>query len=270
MRPVDEIIVHCTATPRGREVTVDDIRRWHVGGNGWSDIGYHYVIYADGSVHPGRSLEQQGAHCRGHNARSVGIAYVGGLLEDGRTPADTRTDAQKQSLVRLIGSLKKQFPDAVVCGHGDFAAKACPCFDARREYAKLGVLALLLLMCLTGCTASRVAHRDNALVTTDRSVDLSRIADSLSVVFDIRVDSVVSFDNGVETGTKASGIVMTVVAGRVTEDEHLAVKTYSVSSVVTRSPVTAVRNGPPVAVIVALLLLAAISSLVLRLRRHVR
>ena len=78
MRKIDDIIIHCTATAEGRDVSVADIRRWHKA-RGFVDVGYHYVVYLDGSVHEGRPLAQVGAHCRGHNAHSVGVCYVGGL-----------------------------------------------------------------------------------------------------------------------------------------------------------------------------------------------
>lgn len=137
MRTINEIIVHCSASPEGLNVTAADIRRWHTAGNGWSDIGYHFVVRIDGTVEPGRPLAQPGAHCRGHNARSVGICYVGGLGADGRTPKDTRTPAQRAALLSLLRELKQQFPAAAIHGHRDFAAKACPSFDATAEYAGL-------------------------------------------------------------------------------------------------------------------------------------
>lgn len=137
MRTINEIIIHCSATPEGQNVTATDIRRWHTVGNGWSDIGYHFVVRLDGTVEPGRPLAQTGAHCRGHNARSVGICYIGGLAADGRTPKDTRTPAQRAALLTLLKELKQQFPGAAIHGHRDFAAKACPSFDATAEYAGL-------------------------------------------------------------------------------------------------------------------------------------
>ena len=76
MRNINEIIIHCAATPEGKNFTVEQIRDWHVNGNGWRDIGYHFVIYLDGSVHKGRPIEEVGAHCRGHNANSIGICSV--------------------------------------------------------------------------------------------------------------------------------------------------------------------------------------------------
>lgn len=134
-RNVREIIVHCTATRRGREVSVAEIDRWHRE-RGFAGIGYHYVVHADGKVEPGRSEGLAGAHCRGHNAFSVGVVYVGGLNARG-TPEDTRTPAQRESLQRLVRMLKERYPGAAVHGHREFAAKACPCFDAAKEYAGL-------------------------------------------------------------------------------------------------------------------------------------
>lgn len=132
MRHITEIIIHCTATPEGRDYTVDQIREWHRA-RGFADIGYHYVIHLDGSVDEGRPLTQIGAHCTGHNAQSIGIAYVGGLQTDGKTAKDTRTAKQKTALKNLLRNLRTQFPKATVHGHNEFAAKACPCFDVRTQ-----------------------------------------------------------------------------------------------------------------------------------------
>jgi len=132
-RDINEIIVHCTATREGQHISVDTIRRWHKK-QGWSDVGYHYVIYLDGSIHEGRSVNISGAHTIGHNAHSIGVVYVGGVEKDGKTPKDTRTEAQKKSLVELLKKLRALYPKAKIYGHRDFANKACPSFDARREY----------------------------------------------------------------------------------------------------------------------------------------
>ena len=133
MRVINEIIVHCTATPEGKDYTVADIDKWHKA-RGWKGIGYHYVIYRDGSIHQGRPETEIGAQCQGHNANSIGVVYVGGLASDGKTPKDTRTDAQKKSLENLLKQLKQKYPKATIHGHRDFAAKACPSFDATKEY----------------------------------------------------------------------------------------------------------------------------------------
>lgn len=136
MRKINEIIVHCTATPEGRDYTVADIRQMHKA-QGWVDIGYHYLVYRDGSIHEGRNVDLVGAHCQGHNAQSIGVCYVGGVARDGKTPKDTRTQAQKDALVHLLMQLVCLYPDATIRGHRDFAAKACPSFDATTEYKNL-------------------------------------------------------------------------------------------------------------------------------------
>ena len=133
MRRLTEIIVHCTATREGKNYTVEDIRRWHLK-RGFLDIGYHYVIYLDGSVHEGRPIEKVGAHCEGHNISTIGIAYVGGLDKDGN-PKNTITPRQEESLYNLIVELMKKYPSIVsVSGHRAYAAKACPCFDVSQWF----------------------------------------------------------------------------------------------------------------------------------------
>ena len=132
-RSITEIIVHCTATKEGQDVTTSQIDAWHKQ-RGFRCIGYHYVVYLDGSVHAGRNVDEVGAHCTNHNAHSIGVCYVGGLDSDAKTPKDTRTLAQKAALLDLIRRLKRIYPKAVVHGHRDFAAKSCPCYDATTEY----------------------------------------------------------------------------------------------------------------------------------------
>lgn len=131
-RTINEIIVHCTATREGKDITVEEIDRWHKK-RGFKCIGYHFVVYLDGSVHVGRDIDIAGAHCTNHNKNSVGVCYVGGLDKNGKAK-DTRTDAQKKSLLDLINQLKLDYPKAKVYPHYAFAAKACPCFDAFKEY----------------------------------------------------------------------------------------------------------------------------------------
>ena len=136
-RKVTEIIVHCTATPEGRECSVSEIRKWHKA-RGFSDIGYHYVVHLDGRIEPGRDVDISGAHCTGHNACSIGVCYVGGCANDGKlTPKDTRTARQKDALVKLLKMLKAVYPGVKIYGHRDFAHKACPSFDATSEYRGL-------------------------------------------------------------------------------------------------------------------------------------
>lgn len=131
-----EIIIHCSATPEGKDYTVADIDRWHKE-RGFNKIGYNYVIYRDGSKHVGRKEDEAGAHCQWHNSISIGICYIGGLAKDGKTPKDTRTPEQKKSIIELIKDIKTRHPNAKVYGHRDFANKACPSFDAKTEYKDL-------------------------------------------------------------------------------------------------------------------------------------
>lgn len=153
VRQLKEIAVHCTATKEGVEVTVDDIDKWHKE-RGFTKqkisghyCGYHFVIALDGTIMFGRDLSETGAHVKDHNSKSIGVCYVGGLDENGKEK-DTRTDAQKETLVWLISRLKGAFGIDKVQGHRDYSPdtngngvidpyeriKACPCFDAIPEY----------------------------------------------------------------------------------------------------------------------------------------
>lgn len=131
MRAIRKIIIHCSATAEGKDFTVNDIDRWHRQ-RGYVGIGYHFVIYRDGSVHPGRPVEKVGAHCLGQNTNSIGICYIGGCASDGKTAKDTRTPEQKQALLGLVKGLKEEYPKASIHGHREFAKKACPSFDVKQ------------------------------------------------------------------------------------------------------------------------------------------
>jgi N-acetylmuramoyl-L-alanine amidase len=133
MRPINKVILHCTATPEDRHTTVEDIRKWHKA-QGWSDIGYHYVVYLDGTVHNGRPIDQIGAHTKGHNTGSIGVVYVGGVDKIALKPKDTRTKKQKESLHNLLMELLLKHEGATLHGHNEFAAKACPSFNVKKEY----------------------------------------------------------------------------------------------------------------------------------------
>ena len=131
-RKITEIIIHCTATPACRDYSVEDIRRWHIK-RGFSDIGYHYVIDRSGIIFEGRSIDMIGAHCKDHNAYSIGICYVGGLDYNCK-PCDTRTPEQIDSMHQLVADLIKEFGPLKVYGHNEFSNKACPCFDVKSEF----------------------------------------------------------------------------------------------------------------------------------------
>ena len=136
MRKINEIIVHCAATPEGKNFKAADIDRWHRERK-MKCIGYHYVVDLDGTVEPGRPESEIGAHCLGHNQYSIGVCYVGGLAANDKTPKDTRTAAQKEALLALLKKLRAKYPKASIHGHRDFAAKACPSFDATTEYKNI-------------------------------------------------------------------------------------------------------------------------------------
>lgn len=146
MREVNLIVYHCTATKASQDLDVNDIRRMHLK-RGWSDIGYHLLIKRDGTIQFGRPFEEIGAHVRGFNRKSIGVVWVGGVREDGRTPEDNRTKEQKKSLKLVCEFFKLMYPEAAHCGHRDLSPdrngdgkitrsewlKACPCFDVETE-----------------------------------------------------------------------------------------------------------------------------------------
>lgn len=136
-----EIILHCSATAEGKDYTTDTIHKWHLARK-FVGIGYNFVIYRDGSIHQGRPEEMSGAHCTNHNSKSIGICYIGGCAADGRTPKDTRTQAQKAALFALVHELLGKYKLSIdaVHGHREFANKACPSFSAatfKLEYKAL-------------------------------------------------------------------------------------------------------------------------------------
>lgn len=135
MRNINKIIIHCSATKEGKAFNVADITRWHKE-RGFNTIGYHWVVLLDGTIQQGRAEMVMGAHCKGYNANSIGICYIGGLDENGKSK-DSRTPEQKKSLLELLKRLKKDYPNATIHGHREFANKDCPCFDAKNEYKDL-------------------------------------------------------------------------------------------------------------------------------------
>ena len=137
MRDINLIVIHCSATRCNRDFPVEALEACHRA-RGFNGIGYHYYITRDGVLHLTRSEAVQGAHAKKYNAHSIGICYEGGLDARGK-PADTRTPAQKQTLLALLHSLKADYPDAEILGHRDlpWVAKSCPCFDVKTEYQHL-------------------------------------------------------------------------------------------------------------------------------------
>ena len=151
MRPLNRVILHSTATPEGRDVTVDTIRQWHID-RGWRDIGYHYVIYRNGQIKLGRPLAEQGAHAKGHNEDSIGVVYVGGTDKSGNAK-DTRTLAQKISQRLLLVYFRIRYQITEVIGHKDCGSTECPSFDVaefnrRRRYDLFIVILIIAVILL--------------------------------------------------------------------------------------------------------------------------
>ena len=138
MRTITLLVIHCSAVRPDQTSSAAQIDTWHRR-QGWHlGIGYHYVVRRDGQIEPGRPEWMVGAHCKNHNAHSIGICYEGGLNARGQ-PADTRTLAQKLAMVQLLEILHRKYPKALIVGHHDLnPLKVCPCIDnVAREYAEL-------------------------------------------------------------------------------------------------------------------------------------
>lgn len=145
------LVIHCTATPEGREVSSADIRRWHTSpppkGRGWKQVGYTDMIHLDGRIE--RLVDNNedanvdpweitnGA--RGYNGVSRHVVYVGGLAPDAKTPKDTRTAAQLASMTAYVRDFHERFPDVRIIGHNQVAAKACPCFSVPDWLRSIGL-----------------------------------------------------------------------------------------------------------------------------------
>ena len=137
MRTITLIIVHCSAVRPDQTSSAAQIDSWHRQRGFKLGIGYHYVVRRNGQTEAGRPEWLTGAHCVNHNAHSIGVCYEGGLDIRGQ-PADTRTAEQRAALRTLLERLHRRYPRALIVGHHDLNAhKACPCFDAAREYADM-------------------------------------------------------------------------------------------------------------------------------------
>ena len=144
------LVIHCTATEAGREVSQDEIRAWHTdpvckGGRGWAQVGYTDMIHQDGMVERlVRNNEDDQVDpweitngAKGYNTVSRHIVYVGGLLNG--SPSDTRTDAQKAALMDYVLEFHRSHPDVRIIGHNEIAAKDCPCFDVQAWLREIGI-----------------------------------------------------------------------------------------------------------------------------------
>jgi hypothetical protein len=151
MNRIKFLVIHCTATPEGRDVSSAQIRHWHLdpppAGRGWSQVGYTDLFHTDGVIErlvqnnedPNVDSWEITNGATGINAVSRHIVYAGGLSSDSKTPKDTRTAEQRKSMAGYVLAFIKINPDILISGHNQFAAKACPSFDVTLWLKMLGV-----------------------------------------------------------------------------------------------------------------------------------
>lgn len=152
MAKLERLVLHCTATPEGRNVTSNEIRAWHTnpvskGGRGWKQVGYTDMIHLDGRVE--RLVQNNEDNvvdnweitngAQGYNSISRHVVYVGGVARDGKTPRDTRTPAQLEAMATYVRDFHRRFPDVRIVGHNELAAKACPSFDVQKWLVSIGI-----------------------------------------------------------------------------------------------------------------------------------
>lgn len=145
------LVIHCTATPKGREVTAADIRRWHTSplpqGRGWKQVGYTDMVHLDGKVERLVNNNEDAwvdpweitNGAVGFNSVSRHVVYVGGLASDAKTAEDTRTAPQLASMERYVKEFHEKFPRVKIVGHNQLAKKACPSFDVQKWLLKIGI-----------------------------------------------------------------------------------------------------------------------------------
>lgn len=127
MRTINEIIIHCTDTELGNDYSVTEIDKWHRK-RGFAEIGYHYIIHPDGMIDIGRAVTKVGAHCKGHNRYTIGVAYIGGR-KDGKY-TNTMTTFQVIAMTNLLNLLCLMYPSIkAINGHNHYSSKLCPCFN---------------------------------------------------------------------------------------------------------------------------------------------
>lgn len=138
MRDIKRIFVHCTAGPQNQ--SVQTILNYWKKSLGWKNPGYHYLIKPDGNIAVLQPEDKPSNGVAGYNSTAINVCYIGGVDKNGK-PVDNRTDAQKVALFDLLVKLKQKYPKAVIMGHRDIWGsdktkwkKACPCFDAKKEY----------------------------------------------------------------------------------------------------------------------------------------
>lgn len=154
MASMKYLVLHCTATPEGREVTSGEIRHWHTdpvkkGGRGWKQVGYTDMIHLDGRVERlVRNNEDAEVDpwevtngAKGYNTVSRHVVYVGGVSKDGKTAKDTRTEAQLKAMTAYVRDFHARFPQIRIVGHGELPGvkKACPSFNVQEWLRSIGI-----------------------------------------------------------------------------------------------------------------------------------
>lgn len=136
MRTIKYIAVHCTATTQ--KTSISAIQSYWKNQLGWKMPGYHFIVLPDGTAVQLLPIEEVSNGVQGFNSVLINIAYLGGVDAKNK-PLDNRTPQQKATLLELLKKYKKQFPKAIIQGHRDFpnVKKACPSFDAKKEYQSL-------------------------------------------------------------------------------------------------------------------------------------
>lgn len=133
------LTIHCAATPEGRDVLPHTIEQWDIAKFGQKS--YHWIVDLHGAAHQSLKDDQKGAHVGGHNTGNIGICYVGGMDAKMHAPKDTRTEAQKKTLLTLVRTYMDRYPGIIVRGHRDWPGvmKACPSFSVAEWLADEGV-----------------------------------------------------------------------------------------------------------------------------------
>ena len=152
MAKITHLVIHCTDTPEGRNVTSKDIRAWHTGpisegGRGWKMVGYTDMFHLDGKVE--RLVDNNEDRCvdpweitngaKGYNTTSRHVVYVGGRSADGKTFKDTRTLCQKTAMARYVKDFHGRFPKVLIVGHNQISTKACPSFSVPQWLEEIGL-----------------------------------------------------------------------------------------------------------------------------------
>lgn len=140
MLPIRYLTIHCAATPEGRDDKAATISQWDM--KRFGQISYHHVVELDGTDVQTLPDTTRGAHVGGHNTGNIGICYVGGMDAAMVKPKDTRTDAQKATLRKLVVDYKAKYPGIIVRGHREWpgVSKACPSFDCQAWLKAEGLL----------------------------------------------------------------------------------------------------------------------------------